>query len=267
MHRGCDVMKKIFLGLAIVLFFCSLSSVFAAAYLSGITTDAARTGFIIGANAGYGKLNTPNRDIFSEQTWLQPYISSNQHYKIGYVVWGVNLGYQHALTPNLAIGFLMGYKDLGRSTYKGTITYLPPYGPETDKGDVKITQQTVDFLLSGQYFIYHGLNIFAQAGGALLRTYRKNCYSEETTGTLINNWSKTVYNMFPEAVFGIGYMFNNLNVYLMYDHIFHEVDSTTNLYAAYSKNGAPRYSYGFDGIFAGFTYTLPDGYITFNSWV
>lgn len=249
-------MRKIFLSLSIILAFCLSSIAFAASCLPAKPCGFAKTGVVVGAMAGYGKLDTPARGIFTSSTS----ILYNQSYKIGYFTWGVNLGYNYAVTSKWLVGFLMGYKDLGQSRYHSTRTdslgvlYI---------GDVKITQQAADFLLSGQYFLYQGLNIFAQAGGAFLRTHRKNFYYNSDFAPSQNallTWNKTQYNMIPEVVFGIGYMVNNLNLYMMYDHILHTNGNIFTNFAA-PKNSANQYSYGFDGIFAGFTYTIPKEYL------
>lgn len=250
-----ELMKKYIIGIS-----AGLALIFAGfAMASGDTfvppKATARGGFVIGANVGYGELNTPNifanyNEAFLNSLFstggivpLPPFTakitSNSSNQDTGAFIWGVNLGYDHQLAKvgwlsNALLGFEVGYKDLGESVYTHRFGFVFPDTPAvTAYAKAVYKAQAISVLLKADYYIVGGWHMFAKGGVAAL--YTKYQYTQKTTidgfaQNSIGTQSAHYWNLRPEYVLGTGYTFSpfgakknmSLEVHAFYDHIFSE---------------------------------------------
>ncbi len=208
-------------------------------------------GFVVGADAGYGELNTPN--VFSNYNEalyaaqfkgdaLTTITNNNNSQDTGDFVWGVHIGYDHQLAntgwlSNALLGVEVGYKNLGDSTYKtstGVSTATLDsrvLNTQSSYAKSEYKSQAVDFLLKADYYIVDGWHMFAKGGLAELYTNYEFTNTVKTNGVVDNNnigsESSHYWNMRPEYVLGTGYTFPafgakknmHLDIHAYYDHI------------------------------------------------
>ncbi len=245
-----ELMKNYIIGIT-----AGLALVFAGfAMASGDTfvppKPVVKGGFVIGADGGYGELNTPNvftnyneallNDAFAGDPLISITNNSNTQ-DTGDFVWGVHIGYDHQLADtgwlsNALLGVEVGYKDLGNSTYKTKFgfTEVELDGQAINTADYyaksEYKSQAVDFLLKADYYIVKGWHVFAKGGFAELYTKYQFTSDVNVNGVDQNNigtQSAHYWNMRPEYVLGTGYTFGafgakknmHLDIHAYYDHI------------------------------------------------
>ena len=208
-------------------------------------------GFVIGADAGYGELNTPNVFTNYNEAFLNSLFandpdiiitSNSSNQDTGDFVWGVHIGYDHQLAntgwlSNALLGVEVGYKDLGESTYTHRFGLVddPEFITTTVNAYAKAVykSQAIDVLLKADYYIVNGWHVFAKGGFAEL--YTKYEYTQKTSvngvdQNSIGTQSAHYWNMRPEYVLGTGYTFPafgakknmHLDLHAYYDHILSE---------------------------------------------
>lgn len=251
------------LGLACLL----TSSVFAngKAYVLHQPACYAIPGWVIGADIGWGYLDTPENNLFFDDgvSWND----LSQSHDIGDIVWGIHGGRTFDITPSMLLGFEVGYKDLGRSKYKSTWAL----GPREQSGKLtrKVDQQAIDVLLTGNYFVWQGFNLFAKAGMAYVESTTKQTFSGEvlpsnnTDYASYYNTKESIWRLRPEVIFGMGYMFNNFDVHVLYDYVYGVTETQWNSsdYENSRNPNLPQYppkprTYGANLVMGGISYTF-----------
>lgn len=260
-------MRKYFLIFGLGLACLLTSSVFAngMAYVSHRPACYAIPGWVVGADLGWGYLDTPANNLFFDDGNLWANLS--QSHDIGDFVWGIHGGRTFDISPSMLLGFEVGYKDLGRSKYKSSGESLGLNDQEY-KFDLarKVTQQALDVLLTSHYFVWQGFNLFAKAGMAYVESTTKQTFSEEFNirynyDVSNLNTKKSIWRLRPEVIFGMGYMFNNhVDVHVLYDYIYGVTETKwNNLDYIYPPSGPespkPR-TYGANLVMGGISYTF-----------
>ena len=247
---------------------CSIAFMFSTA---AAMTFFPLKGLEVGVEAGYGYLGTPDHNLldnpnsYYDSPGLISIYQFDEKHKLGALVWGLNLGYNFKISSNGMLGFEIGYKDLGKSSYNSEIQntdqskYRTPVG--TSGSDVydserstlsgfiqrNIDQQAIDLLLTGRYFLGQNLNILGKVGVAYVRSETK----QSATATTINhdyfydsvdmtytwsdynlvhtdNYDHTIWRFRPEIALGVSYIFNkHLDLHVVWSHIF-GFDSTVD---------------------------------------
>lgn len=194
-----------------------------------------RGGWVIGADIGYGYLNTQEEEIASPTAYTIPPTTEiqDQTHKIGDLVGGGYLGYNFPVSDRLLAGLEFGYKYQGRSKYHSHLV-------DTSTGsfinnEIKINQQAVDALLTGKYFVWGGLNLIAKAGAAYVhsRTKQDNSFNIGTSGFLCTN--AAIWRIKPEVDLGFGYRFDKVDLNLTYTHIGGVDTNVTGLFRFYNS--------------------------------
>jgi len=256
-------MRKYFLmyGLG---FACLLtSSVFASgrANILHQPTSYAMPGWVVGADVGWGYLGTPKDNLT-----IPYYPNFPQSHDIGDVVWGIHGGRTFDITRNALLGFEVGYKDLGKSKYKSSGEWDPPRIVNLTR---KVGQQTIDVLLTGNYFVWHGFNLFAKAGMAYVgstteQTFYDSNFPHEKLPYY--NTKKSIWRLRPEVILGMAYMFNNhIDIHVLYDYIYGVSETKWGPYGGSdyiwqvvrSFPSKPRI-YGANLVMGGISYTFTD---------
>jgi hypothetical protein len=269
-------MRKYFLIFGLSLACLLTSSVFAngMAYTHQ-PASYATPGWVVGLDAGWGYLATPEGDLYWS-AWT-PSKSKfaihdlDQSHNIGDFVWGIHGGRTFDVTPSMLLGAEVGYKDLGRSSYKSTGVDVNAEGWYDFETQRKFSQQAFDALLTGNYFVWQGLNLFAKAGVAIVGAKMEQKYWENEGGIepLLPafNDKKTIWRPRPEVILGIGYLFSNhVDVHVLYDHIvatdggqmFWGDGHPGEDYNVYSSEIPPRPRvFSADLVMGGISYTFP----------
>lgn len=239
---------KILTGAAI----CAASTVaFASNDNFNSTTSYAKPGFSVGIDGGYGYLSSPeasypngyNGEMSGFPMPLQIYYHYTDNAEIGDFVWGAHIGYDFKIKPDLLVGFELGYKDLGHSSYgynfEDLSHGLPGVKNNLAAGDDDDTtllnasrnynQNAVDLLLTTHYYIFKGLNIFGKAGLAYVRSNVVQSVSSDEPDIIafINpipleaeSGDNTIWRFEPEVSFGVGYTFNqHFDIHAAYTYI------------------------------------------------
>ncbi|MBA2650703.1 MAG: outer membrane beta-barrel protein [Tatlockia sp.] len=218
-----------------------------------------RGGWIIGGDIGYGYLSTQEEDILAPVPLTFPALTEvqDQHHKIGDLVGGGYVGRDFEVSNSLLLGLELGYKYLGQSKYKGhTIDNLSFNFIRTD---IQVYQHAVDALLTAKYYVWQGLNLYAKAGAAYVRsktTQASNFNIGSIAGGLFTE--DTIWRIKPEFDLGFGYTFgNNLGVNFTYTHIGGVDTNVTGLFRFYN-NGPDRTPavFQYNGLTAGLSYTF-----------
>lgn len=253
--------KIIFTSIAIT--FVGCGSAFASGAMAPVA-PAHPGGWLIGIDGGYGQLSTLQGNLRSD--WVNPdYIMPegsvySQNHDIGEFVWGGYLGREFNLSENALLGLELGYKNLGKSTYNYFLFQAPPVN-HTESWNIKIDQQAVDLLLTGKYFIYSGLNVFAKAGVALVDATTKQNYLEKDPqfADRSYNYDKSFWQLEPEIALGFGYSFaSNWDVHLMYDYV-HGTDGNVmnnNDETVFSPAYKQTRTYESNSVFLGVSYSI-----------
>ena len=225
-------MRKYFLIFGLGLACLLTSSVFAngKAYVLHQPACYAIPGWVIGADIGWGYLDTPTNNLFFDDGY---WTDLSQSHDIGDIVWGIHGGRTFGITPNMLLGFEVGYKDLGKSKYKSKWTAMDPNDSTLTR---KVDQQAIDVLLTGNYFVWQGFNLFAKAGMAYVESTTKQTFSGSLLCNPINyngssyyNTKESIWRLRPEVILGMGYMFNNhVDVHVLYDYIYGVTETKWN---------------------------------------
>ncbi|KPJ67377.1 MAG: hypothetical protein AMJ43_03700 [Coxiella sp. DG_40] len=212
-------MKKYFLILSLDLACLLTNSVFANGKAHILYQPASNvvSGWVIGADVGWGYLDTPKDNLAFADVYTE-FKNLSQSHDLDDLVWGVHGGRTFDITPSILLGFEAGYKDLGKSKYKSTGKW--------DDVDFtfsrKVDQQAVDVLLTSNYFVWQGLNLFAKAGIAYVGSTTRQTFdtiSLPPETLAYYNTKKSIWRFRPEVILGMGYMFNNIDFHVLYDHI------------------------------------------------
>lgn len=226
----------------------------------GAQTDTAHNaGWNIGADIGFGYLNTQEEDILAPVPITVPQVTEiqSQSHSIGHVIGGGYLGYDVSISERLSIGMEGGYKYLGQSHYKS-------YAADTVSSNyfdnnIKVNQQAIDFLLSGRLLFWRNISFIGKAGVAYVRSQTKatsnfNVISFE--GGLPTD--VVIWRIKPEVNLGVGYSINqHVDLNLMYIHI-GGTDANVPGYTRY-YNATPDKLPGvfeYNGLSVGLSYTF-----------
>lgn len=176
-------------------------------------------GWVFGADIGWGYLDTPEDNLILSDKDYNNFKNLTQSHDIEDIVWGVHCGRTFDITPNILLGLEVGYKDLGKSKYKST--------GKCDNDDFnfsrEVDQQAIDALLTGNYFVWQGLNLFSKVGMAYVGSTTRQMFDTSALSPenlTYYNTKKSIWRLRPEVILGIGYMFNNIDFHVFYDHIF-----------------------------------------------
>ena len=144
-----------------------------------------QSGVFVGANGGW---TTPG-----SSPSLSQYTNKDRNY-----TFGGSLGYNYALTHNIATGLEANYSDFGQNEYSNN----------TSSGSFK--NSALQLLLTGTYLMDNGFNTFVKLGAA-----------QEQTALNLNNSENGVSSWLPAAAAGLGYeLIQNLTVYGQYERTF-----------------------------------------------
>lgn len=218
----------------------------------------AHSGWVVGIDAGYGHLSTPERDLREGVNWIKEEKlhhdvtrfygeGFDESHSIGGLVGGAHVGYDAAVKPYMTLGWELGYRYLGKSTYDTDHVAFAGLRHHEKKHDEvllafaaedwhrKVDQQAVSALLTGHYYLMEGLNIFVKGGVAFVGAKTTNDYTyvegvstwKEENGkrekehhahhkhdehtkilyALKNDYTNTTWRLRPEAAAGISYTF------------------------------------------------------------
>lgn len=209
--------------------------------LDSQTTSYAKGGFSIGIDGGWGNLAGPEQmyptSYYGDGIILEPFQAIPAHIKytndtdVGDWVYGAHIGYDFVVNSKTLLGFELGYKNLGKTSNLLTLDLEDMRYPlhVLDADAYKDTNQyAIDFLLTGHYFIWQGLNIFGKAGVALVNTdtdqqisvLRWSETGEFTHDVELPATSGSEFRLQPEGSIGIGYMFLcGADIHVSYDYI------------------------------------------------
>jgi len=225
--------------------------------LAGTTAKAGKLdaikGFEIGIEGGVGYLGTLDHTLFNVPGYYEDEFSVNiydiynERYDVGAFVWGAHIGYNLEVFPSAVLGFEVGYKDLGESSYDSNYQHHYASNSRIDNVNISIhrgiEQQAVDLLLTGRYFLWQKLNILGKAGVAYVRSETdQQALSTEITQLRIGpvwheyvetnpyNYDNTIWRLRPEIALGVSYIFNqHFDVHVVWNHIFaFDSDQDTN---------------------------------------
>jgi hypothetical protein len=155
------------------------------------------------------------------------------------VIGGGHVGYDVQFMNPLLFGAEIGYKYLGRSTYKlnsdgsemdyvlnGNGQYVGITGTAAFAEQVKLNQQAIDLLVTGRLYVWGDASIVAKAGAAYVQSTYQNNYSGIPDFPGVNAPSiaysskKSIWRVRPEVSLGFGYTFHdNLDLRLTYTYI------------------------------------------------
>ncbi|KPJ68189.1 MAG: hypothetical protein AMJ43_01955 [Coxiella sp. DG_40] len=251
-------MRKYFLVFGLGLACLLTSSVFAngRAYVVQRPTSYVIPGWVIGADIGWGYLDTPAGDLMFKTA---TYPDLSQSHDIGDFVWGLHGGRTFDITPNMLVGAEVGYKDLGKSKYESK----NGSGELEQKLTRKVTQQAIDALLTSDYYIWKNFNLFAKAGVAYVESTTKSTYSTPFMVDIESyNVKDSIWRLRPEMTLGMGYMFRNgIDVHVLYDYIYGVTETKWN--GMDHENGYPGSllppkprTYGSNLVIGGISYTF-----------
>ena len=122
-------------------------------------------------------------------------------YKAGFIG-GATIGYDYAVTPNVAIGVESGF-NYSPQTYRIEQTSTGALG-------LNINTMNVPLLLTAKYLTPINVTVFGKAG------YSYNRYMLSADGESDYNYSKWA----PMMAAGVGYQLNNFHFFGQYTHTF-----------------------------------------------
>jgi opacity protein-like surface antigen len=249
-------MQKTLLGIVTsAALFCSASFASGGLVQPMPVAPAHPAGWIIGLDGGYSEINSMDSDLlpnfrphalsaFDDHIVYTP--NYNQDHDMGDFMWGLHLGRDFNVTDNFLMGVEVGYKDFGKNTYDenfnptlDAVIHDRNRIPETDSRyglnqgwSVDIKQQAIDFLLTGKYYMWEGLNANAKAGLAYVKSktnsnFSASVYQDDhlnqtlyTNKGISNNWEESEWRLEPEFALGLGYSFTpNIDATIWYDYI------------------------------------------------
>jgi hypothetical protein len=196
------------------------------------TDSYAKGGFVVGIDGGYGYLNSPD-PVYPKDFSILP-VSYDQDNSSGHFVWGAHIGYDFKVLQNFLFGCELGYKDLGESNRSARVVIDTDYVNASKDYD----QQAIDLLATAHYYPWKGLNFFAKAGVAYVRSSIDQAVSTSFTindvpvNLLLEplNGSFDVWKPVPEFSLGFGYTFENkIDVHVAYTYTGSSGDSSTIL--------------------------------------
>lgn len=228
------------------------------------TMGAAATypmGFLIGGDIGYGYLSTQESTLSEPAPYVSSFVTTGtdsgqlvQSRKLGSLVGGGYLGYELPLLERMFVGGEVGYKYMGRSSYSTqtftnwtdqSIFNVTTSGASLLRQSVTVTQQAVDFLLTGKIYVWDKVNIFGKAGAAYVFSQTKQQFSSDFTASfnrvnlqddIFLNPNPTIWRIKPELQIGAGYLFtDHLDAHLNYTYI-GGTDGNTNGAAGFYAN-------------------------------
>jgi hypothetical protein len=240
-----------------------------------------KEGFIVGIDGGYGYLSTPeaiypnnyNNYIYKITPVVEAVMTDSMStaYKYtsdtdtGGFAWGAHIGYDFVTKPNMLVGFELGYKDLGKSMVK--MAYKS-YNVDSDsyyyQGSRKYTQNAVDALLTTNYFIYKGLNIFGKAGAAYVRSDIDQHATSDFDSSSPNGiplsaleGDNSIWRIEPEISLGVGYLFDhNLDLHAAYTYVGGANDQSIEDRSSSASNLPKARVYSTNMLMIGISYTF-----------
>lgn len=227
--------------------------------MGGQTNPAHSGGWVLGADIGYGYLNTQEEDILAPAPITIPASTETQEqsHSIGSLVGGGYLGYNFEVLSSLLMGTEVGYKYLGQSRYRSFVRDV--ISNSFFNNDIKINQQTIDLLLTGRFYVWQELSFIGKVGAAYVRSEtnsKSNFNLPPFVGGLPTD--AVIWRIKPEFSVGVGYpVANNTNLNLTYTHIGGVDSNVTGLFRYYSAtpDRLPAV-FEYNGITLGLSYTF-----------
>jgi hypothetical protein len=150
------------------------------------TSSYAKQGFIIGADIGEGITLAPSI-IYGPGIHGKEVSLPSQSKLLYSSAYGVHVGYNFKITPDLLIGLESGFKSFNLGNLSEGI----------------YRQDAFDLLLTTHCYLYKGFNVFGKAGTAIMMP-DIYYYTNE-------------YKIKPEFVLGVGYTFlNNIDTHVAF---------------------------------------------------
>lgn len=175
------------------------SAVALALVSSAAMAVTAQSGIVVTGGVGIGNLKTPTSFPSGDS-----YSAKN----FGFA-WDAGLGYQQALNPNMSVGVVLGYAQLGKSSFSSD---------GTNGTTQSFNNKAWQILLNGTYLWTNGFNVFVDGGVARVKTDSSG-YRQEDSDTKTR----------PVVGFGAGYQFTQtLGANVAYEHMFGKDYSDVN---------------------------------------